>query len=158
MHPLTERYNGAPGVDHSFFKLFSGSSKLSASMRKRGFKIFPVDHEYNQHHTHVSTICLDLQKHHDQGAWWICFQYHRFVTSTWAYHVERAHVHVKKRCLITSGITISIENPERSWLWTILTQLVLQTQDSSFIRWFGALEKVSFHSCMLSQLYAWGLT
>ena len=180
-----------------FVELFSGSGKLSASMRKRGFKIFPVDHEYNQHHTHVSTICLDLQKHHDQGVLVdmlsvspVCHLHMGLPCGTCSRAREKALPHHLRhfgappplrsgvfplglpglsglnkqkveaanslyvfairvlRVCYAKGITISIENPERSWLWTILTQLVLQTQDSSFIRWFGALEKVSFHSCM----------
>lgn len=45
-------------------------------------------------------------------------------------------------------ITISIENPERSWIWSILTQLVLETKNQQFIQWFGSVEKCIFHSCM----------
>ena len=166
-------------------------------MRKRGFKIFPVDHEYNQHHTHVSTICLDLQKHHDQGVLvdmlsvspvghlhmglpcGTCSRAREKALPKHLSHfgapqplrdgifplglpglsglnkqkVEAANclyvfaIQILQVCY-KRGITISIENPERSWLWTILTKLVLQTHDSNFIRWFGALEKVSFHSCM----------
>ena len=166
-------------------------------MRKRGFKIFPVDHEYNKHHTHVSTICLDLQKHHDQGGLvdmlsvspvghphmglpcGTCSRAREKALPKHLSHfgapqplrdgifplglpglsglnkqkVEAANclyvfaIQILQVCY-ERGITISIENPERSWLWTILTQLVLQTHDSNFIRWFGALEKVSFHSCM----------
>ena len=43
---------------------------------------------------------------------------------------------------------VSIENPERSWLWAILTQLAMQTEDPAFIAWFGRLEPVAFSSCM----------
>ena len=35
-------------------------------MRKRGFSIFAVDHEFNQHRQHVSTISLNLQRESDQ--------------------------------------------------------------------------------------------
>jgi len=179
-------------------ELCAGSGKLSAAMKKRGFKVFPVDHEFNQHQPHATTVCLDLQKPHDQG-----------VLVNMLSTAPVAHVHMGLPCGTCSrarekallrhlsshfaappplrdgnnlfgfshlsgtnlqkvqsanqlyrfavtvlrlcferGITISIENPERSRLWAILTQLVLQTKDQAFIRWFGALERASFHSCM----------
>ena len=181
-----------------FVELCAGSGKLSAAMKKRGFKVFPVDHEFNQHQPHATTVCLDLQKPHDQG-----------VLVNMLSTAPVAHVHMGLPCGTCSrarekalprhlsglfaappplrdgnnlfgfphlsgtnlqkvqsanqlyrfavtvlrlcferGITISIENPERSWLWAILTQLVLQTKDQAFISWFGALERVSFHGCM----------
>ena len=49
-----------------FVELFSGSGKLSAAMRKRGFKIFPIDHEFNNHRQAVSTIALNLQDEKSQ--------------------------------------------------------------------------------------------
>ena len=49
-----------------FLELFSGSGKLSAAMRKRGFSIFAVGHDFNQHRQHVSTISLNLQRESDQ--------------------------------------------------------------------------------------------
>ena len=36
----------------------------------------------------------------------------------------------------------------RSWLWAILTQMVMDMQDQAFIQWFGQLEKNSYHSYM----------
>ena len=46
------------------------------------------------------------------------------------------------------GILVAVENPTRSWLWGILTLLVLQTGNQPFIQWFAALKKVDFHACM----------
>jgi len=46
------------------------------------------------------------------------------------------------------GLLVSIENPLRSWLWGILTMLVLQTGDEGFIQWFAKLTRVDFHACM----------
>ena len=43
---------------------------------------------------------------------------------------------------------MSIENPERSWLWALLTQLALETLNQPFIQWFGRLEPVAFSACM----------
>ena len=43
---------------------------------------------------------------------------------------------------------ISIENPTRSWLWTILTTLVRDHTDRGFVAWFSNLEEVQFHMCM----------
>ena len=47
-------------------ELFSGSGQLSAAMKKRGFSIFPVDHEFNAHKTAVATISLNLQETKNQ--------------------------------------------------------------------------------------------
>ena len=44
-----------------FVELFSGSGKPSAAMRKRGFKVFPIDQEFNSHKQEVSTISLNFQ-------------------------------------------------------------------------------------------------
>ena len=47
-----------------------------------------------------------------------------------------------------AGCIVSIENPERSWLWAVLTQLALATLDRPFIQWFGRLAPVAFSACM----------
>lgn len=49
-----------------FVELFSGSGQLSAAMEKRGFSIFPVDHEFNSHKTAVATISFNLQDTNNQ--------------------------------------------------------------------------------------------
>ena len=46
------------------------------------------------------------------------------------------------------GIGISIENPERSWLWGVLTLLVKEYNDAQFLQWFESLDRVTFHMCM----------
>ena len=56
-------------------------------------------------------------------------------------------VQILKKCF-TLGITVSIENPQRSWIWAILLHLVRQQADPAFLDWYAALEKVDFHSCM----------
>lgn len=48
----------------------------------------------------------------------------------------------KSKCLVV------IENPQRSWLWTVLAVLVKQTQNEEFIKWYFALVPVDFDSCM----------
>ena len=181
-----------------FVELCSGSGKLSSAMRARGFRIFPVDHEFNQHRTHATTVCLDLQKPHDQGVivnmlstapvahihmglpCGTCSRAREkqlpqhlrsrfaappplrdgvhlfgfpYLSGTNLHKVRSANqlyrfaVVVLEVCF-KRGITVSIENPERSWLWAILTKLVLETKNQPFIQWFGDLEKCSFHSCM----------
>ena len=46
------------------------------------------------------------------------------------------------------NIAVSIENPRRSWLWSLLTQMVLQTQNDAFVQWFTSLQNVDFSACM----------
>ena len=64
-HPLKPAHGDpvSPCSHNSFHfvELFSGSGQLSAAMKKRGFPIFPVDHEFNSHKTAVPTISLNLQ-------------------------------------------------------------------------------------------------
>ena len=55
-------------------------------------------------------------------------------------------VSILKKCF-TLGITVSIENPQRSWICAILLYLVRQQDDPAFLEWYAALEKVDFHSC-----------
>ena len=50
--------------------------------------------------------------------------------------------------LYMTDTVITIENPARSWLWTVLAHLVLQKQDRAFSRWFNALEHVEFSNCV----------
>lgn len=46
------------------------------------------------------------------------------------------------------NIVVSIENPERSWLWAVLTKLVLEQNNQPFTLWFNTLDRISFHACM----------
>ena len=43
---------------------------------------------------------------------------------------------------------ISLENPERSWLWALLAVLVKQRNDAAYNEWFFNLTDVSFDACM----------
>ena len=45
-------------------------------------------------------------------------------------------------------IFISLENPERSWLWAILAILVTRRPDTAYHQWFFGLVDVSFDACM----------
>ena len=47
-----------------------------------------------------------------------------------------------------NNLRISIENPERSWLWGILTMLVKEYNNPDFLAWFSTLDRVTFHTCM----------
>ena len=42
------------------------------------------------------------------------------------------------------GIFISLENPERSWLWAILTVLVKRRPNPDYQRWFFGLVDINF--------------
>ena len=46
------------------------------------------------------------------------------------------------------NIAVSIENPRRSWLWSLLTQMFLQTQNTLLVQWFTSLRNVDFSACM----------
>ena len=181
-----------------FVELFSGSGKLSEAMRKRGFAIFPVDHEFNTHRTAVSTVNLNLQDTRCQTLVESMLQTARpagvhlglpcgtcsrardkplprhlqsqfhdppplrdannllgfpYLTGTQALNVQAANelyqwgVKILFICY-SLGLNVSIENPERSWLWGVLTQLVKEYNDSAFLEWFANLDKVTFHTCM----------
>ena len=167
-------------------------------MRKRGFSVFPVDHEFNTHKTAVSTISLNLQDQKSQALVesmviqtrpaaihlglpcgtcsrardkplpaHLKTQFHDppplrdahnllgfpTLTGTHAVKVQVANdlyrwgVRLLYICW-KHGIRISIENPERSWLWGVLTQLVKEYNDAQFLQWFESLDRVTFHMCM----------
>ena len=179
-------------------ELFSGSGHLSAAMKKRGFSVFPVDHEFNTHKTAVSTVCLNLQDAKSQALVesmvtqtkpaavhlglpcgtcsrardkplppHLRTQFHDppplrdanhllgfpTLTGTQALKVNIANdlyrwgVRMLYLCW-KGGIHVSIENPERSWLWGVLTLLVKEYEDPEFLRWFEGLDRVTFHMCM----------
>ena len=48
------------------------------------------------------------------------------------------------------GTCVSLENPERSWLWPLLAAKVKSRNDPQYHAWYFALEDVSFSAC------AWG--
>ena len=47
-------------------ELFAGSAGLSSEVRKAGFRVIAIDHEFNRHSPKVSLIVLDLTKPHAQ--------------------------------------------------------------------------------------------
>ena len=49
-----------------------------------------------------------------------------------------------------NNIRVSIENPERSWLWEVLALLVKEYEDLDFLRWLEKLDKSDF-----SHVHAW---
>ena len=46
------------------------------------------------------------------------------------------------------NVFISVENPERSWLWAILALFVRRTCDESFQAWYQTCRKITFSACM----------
>ena len=167
-------------------------------MKKRGFSIFPVDHEFNTHKTAVATISLNLQEAKSQN-----------LVESMILQAKPAAIHLGLPCGTCSrardrplpphlksqftdppplrdaenllgfphlagtqaikvqtanelykwgvrllylcykhNIRVSIENPERSWLWGVLTLLVRRYNDQGFMAWFEQLERVTFHMCM----------
>jgi len=167
-------------------------------MKKTGFSVFPVDHEFNTHKTAVSTVCLNLQDPNSQALveamvsqtkpagvhlglpcgtcsrardkplpQHLRAQFHDppplrdannllgFPTlmGTQALKVNIANdlyrwgVKMMYICW-KNNIRFSIENPERSWLWGVLTLLVKEYEDPDFLQWFEHLDRVTFHMCM----------
>ena len=167
-------------------------------MKRRGFSVFPVDHEFNTHKTAVSTISLNLQDVKSQQLVesmitqtkpaaihlglpcgtcsrardkplpeHLRAQFHdppplrdannllgypdlpgiQAVKVQTANDLYRWGVKVLYICF-RHNIKVSIENPERSWLWGVLTLLVRQYEDQAFMEWFENLDRVTFHMCM----------
>lgn len=50
--------------------------------------------------------------------------------------------------IFSLGLLVSIENPERSWLWAVIALLVKRRGDDAYSRWYFSLQDVSFDSCM----------
>ena len=167
-------------------------------MKRRGFSVFPVDHEFNTHKTTVSTISLNLQDVRSQQLVesmitqtkpaaihlglpcgtcsrardkplpeHLRAQFHDppplrdannllgypGLSGIQAVKVQTANdlykwgVKVLYICF-RNQIRVFIENPERSWLWGVLTLLVRQYEDKAFMEWFENLDRVTFHMCM----------
>ena len=167
-------------------------------MKKRGFSIFPVDHEFNTHKPAVATISLNLQDPKSQSLvermllqtkpaaihlGLPCGTCSRardrplpqhlksqftdppplrdaqnllgfpHLAGTQAIKVQTANdlyrwgVKLLYLCF-KYHIKVSIENPERSWLWGVLALLVRQYDDPDFVAWFEQLDRVTFHMCM----------
>ena len=43
---------------------------------------------------------------------------------------------------------LSVENPERSWLWALLAALVKQRDDLAYQQWYFSLSDITFDACM----------
>ena len=46
------------------------------------------------------------------------------------------------------NIFLSVENPERSWLWALLAALVKQRDDLAYQQWYFSLSDITFDACM----------
>ena len=46
------------------------------------------------------------------------------------------------------NVILSIENPHRSWLWTVLLHLVREAADPQLLQYYAALQDVEFANCM----------
>ena len=83
----------------------------------------------------------------------ICWVSRRFEEQTWL-RQRAPMLFIVLRCSCFCkvcwelSISPSIENPTRSWLWGVLTLLVLEVGIDSFTQWFSTLHKTSFHACM----------
>eukprot|EP00435_Cladocopium_sp_Y103_P008239 s5288_g2.t1 len=51
------------------------------------------------------------------------------------------------------GIYISVENPERSWLWALLAALVKQRSNPAYQQWYFSLSDITFDACMHGGAY-----
>ena len=64
-----------------------------------------------------------------------------------ANEVYRAAVQIM-RAIFKRGPLVVIENPLRSWLWSLLALLVKQTKDDEFCAWYFNMQYVDFEACM----------
>ena len=61
--------------------------------------------------------------------------------------VYRTAVAALMECYLL-GVSVSIENPERSWIWSVLAALVKETGHCDFSNWYHGLVNVNFDACM----------
>ena len=61
--------------------------------------------------------------------------------------VYRTAVAALMECYLL-GVSVSIENPERSWIWAVLAALVKEAGHCGFSRWYHDLVNVNFDACM----------
>lgn len=50
--------------------------------------------------------------------------------------------------IFSLALFVSIENPERSWLWAVLALLVKRRCNDAYSQWYFSLQDVSFDSCV----------
>ena len=46
------------------------------------------------------------------------------------------------------GILLTVENPERSWIWALMAALVKRRQNSDYHKWYFSLSDITFDACM----------
>eukprot|EP00435_Cladocopium_sp_Y103_P047305 s818_g13.t2 len=51
------------------------------------------------------------------------------------------------------GIYLSVENPERSWLWALLAALVKKRSNPAYQQWYFSLSDITFDACMHGGAY-----
>ena len=154
-------------------ELCAGSAILSAEAQKRGFQVFPMDHSKNRFRPAAAIFQVDLSS--QQARELLPQMFHdlkkagapqpRPLRDTnnlfgFAYltETERARVEAANSVYETGELTIflcfhlnailSVENPERSWLWAILSALVKRRSHEQYSQWYFDLEDVSFDGCM----------
>ena len=52
------------------------------------------------------------------------------------------------------GLWVSLENPERSWLWAILALLVKRRNQSDYSKWYFSLADTTFDACQHGSQFA----
>ena len=146
-------------------ELCAGSAILSAEAQKRGFQVFPMDHSKNRFRPAAAIFQVDLSS---QQARELLPQMFHHVRPRWC-HLglpcgtasrarERPISGDLKKVYETGELTVflcfqlnailSVENPERSWLWAILSALVKRRSHEQYSQWYFDLEDVSFDGCM----------
>ena len=56
-------------------------------------------------------------------------------------------------CIFRLGLAVSIENPERSWLWALLAALVKRRQNAAYTAWYFSLDDITFDACCHGSSY-----
>ena len=56
--------------------------------------------------------------------------------------------------IFSVGLWVSLENPERSWLWAILAMLVKQRNNADYAAWNFNLVDTTFDACQHGSLFA----
>ena len=56
-------------------------------------------------------------------------------------------------CIFRLGLAVSIENPERSWLWALLAALVKRRQNAAHTAWYFSLDDITFDACCHGSSY-----
>ena len=57
-------------------------------------------------------------------------------------------VKARRNTCFLLNIFLSVENPERSWLWALLAALFKQRDDLAYQQWYFSLSDITFDACM----------